>query len=101
MAKPTARASRSPASHGAAPYLDYRPITDEERARIAGALAAPWLAGDLEARAVGFAIAELVPAHLAEVKSRRLAEIAKVEAAVRERLTRERNYWDARAAAST
>ena len=83
---------------GAAPYLDYRPITDEERARIAGALAAPWLAGDLEARAVGFAIAELVPAHLAEVKGRRLAEIAKVEAAVRERLTRERNYWDARAA---
>ena len=46
----------------------------------------------------GYAIASLVPEHLAEVKRRRLAEIDKVEREVRARLTREINYWDARAA---
>jgi superfamily II DNA or RNA helicase len=83
---------------GPAPYLDCRPITPEERALVADAIAAPWLAAGVEQRAVGHAIAHLVPAHLAEVKQRRLAEIAKVEREVRARLTREINYWDARAA---
>ncbi len=52
----------------------------------------------MEERARAFAIAHLVPAHLAEVKRRRLAEIDKVEREVRARLNREINYWDARAA---
>ncbi len=39
-----------------------------------------------------------MPAHLAEVRRRRTAEIDKVEREVRARLTREINYWDARAA---
>ncbi len=43
-------------------------------------------------------VAELVPAHLAEVRRRRVAEIDKVEREVHARLTREVNYWDARAA---
>ena len=47
---------------------------------------------------MGYAIANLVPQHLAEVKQRRLAQIDKVEREVRERLNREINYWDARAA---
>ena len=83
---------------GSAPYLDYRPITAEERAAVADAIDAPWLAGGVEERALGHAIASLVPEHLAEVKRRRLAEIDKVEREVRARLTREINYWDARAA---
>jgi superfamily II DNA or RNA helicase len=83
---------------GPAPYLDYRPITPEERAVVADAVAAPWLSGQVEQRALGYAIANLVPAHLAEVKQRRLAEVARVEREVRARLTREINYWDARAA---
>ena len=61
-------------------------------------LTAPWLADGVEDRALGYAIASLVPAHLTEVKSRRVAEIDKVEREVRARLTREINYWDARAA---
>jgi superfamily II DNA or RNA helicase len=88
----------SAADGGAAPYLDYRPIKRDERARVADALAAPWLAVGVEERALGYAIASLVPAHLAEVRKRRLAEIEKVEREVRARLTREINYWDARAA---
>ncbi len=83
---------------GSAPYLDYRPAKEEERAAIADALAAPWLGNGVEQRALGFAIATLVPSHLDEVKRRRLAEIDKVEREVRARLNREINYWDARAA---
>jgi len=82
---------------GAAPYLDYRPIGTEERVQVSDLLTAPWLAAGVEERALGYAIANLVPAHLVEVKTRRLAEIDKVEREVRARLTREINYWDARA----
>lgn len=83
---------------GAAPYLDCRPATAEERTLIDDVISAPWLAGGLEQRALGYAIAALVPAHLAEVKGRRQAEIDKVEREVRARLSREINHWDARAA---
>lgn len=83
---------------GSAPYLDYRPITAEEREQVGSVVTAPWLASGIEQRALGFAIATLVPLHLNEVKDRRLAEIGKVEREVRARLTREINYWDARAA---
>jgi SNF2 family DNA or RNA helicase len=83
---------------GPAPYLDCRPITADERAAVCDAITAPWLSVGVEDRALGFAIAQLVPAHLAEVKQRRLIEIDKIEREVRARLTREINYWDARAA---
>jgi superfamily II DNA or RNA helicase len=83
---------------GPAPYLDCRPATIEERAAVADAISAPWLAGHVEERALGYAISTLVPNHLAEVKQRRVSEIDKVERAVRDRLTREINYWDMRAA---
>lgn len=83
---------------GPAPYLDCRPITPEERALVDDAITASWLSEGVENRALGYAIATLVPEHLAEVKQRRLGEIDKVEREVRARLTREINYWDARAA---
>jgi superfamily II DNA or RNA helicase len=83
---------------GPAPYLDCRPITADERKAVADVIAAPWLSGQVENRALGYAIQSLVPQHLEEVKSRRLIEIDKVEREVRARLTREINYWDARAA---
>ncbi|MFM9859053.1 helicase-related protein [Pseudoxanthobacter sp. M-2] len=83
---------------GPAPYLDCRPITVEERAAVADVIAAPWLAADIDTRALGYAVRSLVPQHLAEVRARRLAEIDKVEREVRARLSREINFWDARAA---
>jgi hypothetical protein len=83
---------------GPAPYLDCRPILPEERAKIGQLLDRPWLSENVEQRALGHAIAELVPEHLQEVRSRRQAEIDKIEREVRARLTREINYWDARAA---
>jgi len=83
---------------GPAPYLDCRPITPEERLAVADAIVAPWLSGNAEAQALGYAVRSLVPDHLNEVRTRRIAEIDKVEREVRARLNREINYWDARAA---
>ena len=42
-------------------------------------------------------MAQVVPEHLAEVRTRRLELIAKTEAAVQDRLTKEISYWDHRA----
>ena len=61
-------------------------------------ICAPWLSGAVETQALGYAVRTLVPEHLAEIKTRRIVEIDKVEREVRARLTREINYWDARAA---
>ena len=82
-----------------APYLDFRPLKAGEPG-IADLLALPecqWITRDLEKTAQGHAIAKVVPEHLAEVKGRKLELIAKTEAAVKDRLTKEINYWDHRA----
>jgi len=82
---------------GYAPYLDYRPITDDESALLQTALQADWISGDLESRAVGFAIDHLVPAHLDEVRRLKEEQVRKTMAAVKDRLTKEITYWDHRA----
>ncbi|MBK8637647.1 MAG: DUF3883 domain-containing protein [Chromatiaceae bacterium] len=82
-----------------APYLDYRPLKNGEPG-IDGILDRPecqWLDRGLEQQAQGYAIAQVVPEHLAEVKGAKLELIAKTEAAVKERLTKEITYWDHRA----
>jgi hypothetical protein len=56
-----------------------------------------WLHSDVENRALDYGIDVLSAEHLAEVRSRTLARVAKVKAAVQERLTREVTYWDHRA----
>ncbi len=83
---------------GYAPYLDYQPPTEEQRTIMATLLDAPWLRDDVERRAQGFAVSELVPDHLREVKTRREAHIAKTMQQVHDRLTREIVYWNNRAA---
>ena len=82
-----------------APYLDYRPLVDGEL-DIEALLARPecaWITRDLEQPALGHAIAQIVPGHLQEVRGRRLHLIEKTRAAVKDRLTKEINYWDYRA----
>ena len=82
-----------------APYLDYRPLKDTEPA-VDALLERPecqWIGRDLEQKAQGYAIAHVVPGHLAEVKGPKLDLIAKTEAAVKDRLTKEITYWDHRA----
>jgi len=82
-----------------APYLDYRPLKPEEPS-IETILSRPectWLTRELEHMAQGYAVANVVPEHLQEVRERKLDLIAKTEAAVKERLTKEITYWDHRA----
>ena len=83
-----------------APYLDYRPLGNEEPSveKIVNRLECSWINGDLEAKAVEYAVSHLVPDHLDEVRSRKLELLSKTEAAVKERLTKEIAYWDHRAA---
>src|SRR5262249_14364539 len=52
----------------------------------------------LEEKALEYAALHLVPQHLAELRSRKEELIDKTLAAVKERLTKEINYWDHRAA---
>jgi len=82
-----------------APYLDYRPLADGEPT-VDSFLARPecaWITRELEAKAQGYAIAHVVPEHLSEVRTRKLELLAKTEAAVKDRLTKEIGYWDHRA----
>ena len=82
-----------------APYLDYRPPAPDEPG-IDAILDRPecrWIDRELEKKAQGHAIAQVVPEHLAQVKARKLDLIAKTEAAVKDRLTKEITYWDHRA----
>ena len=82
-----------------APYLDFRPLADGEP-NVDALLARPelaWIDRDLERKAQGHAVAHTVPEHLEEVRGRKLALIAKTEAAVKERLVKEISYWDHRA----
>lgn len=83
-----------------APYLDYRPLSDGEPSpqEILMRPECSWVAGEVESKAVEFAVAEIVPAHLNEVRSRKLELLAKTEAKVKERLTKEIAHWDHRAA---
>ncbi|MCC6694826.1 MAG: DUF3883 domain-containing protein [Candidatus Hydrogenedentes bacterium] len=82
---------------GYAPYLDYRPLADDEQGAIRPLLDAPWLAGDVESAAKEYAVAELVPAHIRELRHRKESFVSKAMAQVRARLTAEINYWDHRA----
>ena len=82
-----------------APYLDYRPIAAGEPG-IEAILDRPecqWINRELEQKAQGYAIASVVPEHMAEVRGHKLGLIAKTEAAVKDRLTKEITYWDHRA----
>jgi superfamily II DNA or RNA helicase len=86
------------ATAGPAPYLDYRPPTEAEAAMLASQPLPDWLRADLEAKATEHAAIHLVPQHLDEVRHRKEELIDKTLAAVKDRLTKEINYWDHRAA---
>ena len=82
-----------------APYLDYRPLADDEPTveAIFGRSECAWINRDLEQTAQAYAVAHVVPEHLAEVRDARLALAGKTESAVKDRLTKEITFWDHRA----
>jgi SNF2 family DNA or RNA helicase len=82
-----------------APYLDYRPLAAGEP-NVNAILSRPecaWITKELEQKALSHAVGSVVPEHLCEVRNRKLELVAKTEAAVKDRLTKEINYWDHRA----
>ena len=83
-----------------APYLDYRPLREDEFGvrKILDSSEYKWINQNLEERAQSHAVTRIVPRHLEEVKVAKLELIAKTEAAVKDRLTKEITYWDHRAA---
>jgi superfamily II DNA or RNA helicase len=82
---------------GAAPYLDYRPAEAHERKAIEDTLDAPWLREQSDDGALRYAIQHIVPAHAAEVRTARIEAIDRVAQQVKDRLTKEVQYWDRRA----
>ena len=82
-----------------APYLDYRPLEDDEPC-VDELLLRPelaWISHEMEQKAQAYAISNVVPEHLSEVRKHKMELIDKTEAAVKERLTKEITYWDHRA----
>ena len=82
-----------------APYLDYRPLKPEEPG-IDDFLKRPecgWITKGIEQKAQAYAIKAVVPEHFKEIQSQKIALIEKTKAAVKDRLTKEINYWDHRA----
>ncbi len=82
---------------GYAPYLDYRPLQEDEQTIIETFLEESNLTTDIEAEATKYAISQIVPQHLEEVKQHKEELIDKTLVAVKDRLTKEINYWDYRA----
>lgn len=94
------RADSTATGRGYAPYLDYRPLNDSEP-NVKEILSRPecgWIGNGLESQAVAFAVSDLAPGHLAEVKSQRQEYLTKTAAEVKDRLTKEISHWDHRAA---
>ncbi|HBZ35021.1 MAG TPA: RNA helicase [Rikenellaceae bacterium] len=84
---------------GYAPYLDYRATDNEEQTAVRTFLNdQQWLKADVEDIAIGYAISEIIPFHVKQVRERKTKLIEKTCKAVKERLTAEIQYWDFRSA---
>ncbi len=82
---------------GYAPYLNYRPLSQDELPLLAQVPEPPWLREELESKVLEYAALNLVPSHLGEVRRHKEILVDKTKAAVQERLAKEINYWDHRA----
>ncbi|MFN6070316.1 MAG: DUF3883 domain-containing protein, partial [Pseudanabaena sp.] len=82
---------------GYAPYLDYRPLREDEQSQMPTLLARYAFSQEIESKAIGYAIAHLVPQHFAEIRYRREKWLDNTKASVKERLAKEISHWDRRA----
>lgn len=81
---------------GPAPYLDYRPLTPSEAKMVPKTSLKP-NSSKVEDLALDYAVSNLLVPYFNDVRKAREAIIDKTKAAVKERLTKEIAYWDARA----
>lgn len=86
-----------PTLAGYAPYLDYRPLEDDEGPRVESLVQAEWLDRGIEQAGQDYAIRVAVPDHLAEVEDQTARRVELTKDAVHRRLTSEIAYWDHRA----
>jgi hypothetical protein len=82
-------------SPGAEPYLGYAPISEQQRALL-GDIESSWADHTAEGVARNWAIEHLAAPHLAEIADITRDRVAKVRAAVHDRLIAEIRYWDQR-----
>jgi superfamily II DNA or RNA helicase len=82
---------------GSAPFLDYETLAENDNEFIQSFIKDSWINSDLEGTAISHAMDVMVPAHLEETKKHREKWVDKTVAAVKDRLTKEINYWDRRA----
>ena len=78
---------------GWAPHLDLEPAGDEVRDLVRRIRMQPWLSGNLEERAVSFAISTLAKEHYDEAVRVRQEQVMRIRRAVYERLTGEINWY--------
>jgi SNF2 family DNA or RNA helicase len=80
------------------PIPNFESVSEQERPLAGVILAEPWAkASDLNERVIRQASVTIARKHATEITERTIARIDKTERLVRERLTREINYWDQRA----
>jgi len=77
-------------------YLDYEPIDPTERNAVATVVTELWLRSGVDQIAVDWAIEHGMPALLAQTREQVCARTGQTRRLVRQRLTQEINYWDAR-----
>ncbi len=82
---------------GRAPYLDYRPLKNDELPAVASVLEADWLRTDFESKILEYAVTHLVPRHFNRVRQRKEDLVDRTLNAVQDRLTKEISHWDFRA----
>jgi len=84
-------------SAGYAPYLDYRPASSDEISLVRSKVEMSWMEKDLESPILSYAAQNIVPRHFESIKKRKEVLVDKTMVAVKDRLTKEINYWDHRA----
>ena len=82
---------------GWAPYLDFRPIADDELKLLEGILDTPWLTENPVESVEHHAIEEAVPRHRDEVRKRAEERVTKARGQIKARLESEIRFWDHRA----
>jgi hypothetical protein len=82
---------------GCAPYLDYRPLQNEELSTVESVLQGDWLRTDFESKVLEYAVTRLVPRHFNRVRQRKESLVDRTLNAVQDRLTKEISHWDFRA----
>jgi len=83
-----------------APYLDLRQLKESEPSvgEILSQTACAWIDKDLEQKVMEYAVTHVAQGHLSEVRAEKLKLLEKTEQEVKNRLSKEINYWDRKAA---